>query len=583
MKKIFGIILLIALGLSALLLTIAFQAGWVKANPFKQQERLSAPTIVSYQGAIYEGNTTYDGIGYFKFAIIDLEGSTTYWSNDATSIAGSQPANPVSLQVSHGQFSVNLGDRALPNMSEPLEAGVFNDPNTLLRVWFSPDNMTFTLLIPDQVIASVPYALQAQNAELAETALMANEAVHAEYSTFADRLDGHDGTDFQLLVTGTCPVGQAVRAINLDGTVICYVSPTHSLSTLGAGHELVDAMVDVAIGSDGLGVIAYLNATNGNLNVFHCDDLNCKSGTNQVVDFTDDVGYFPSITIGTDGFPLISYFDFTNDDLKVAHCNNVDCSSRTLSIPDPTGLVGYDTSITIGGDGFGLISYYNATNGNLKVAHCSNTACTSFTITALDLTGDVGQSTSITTGSTGFGIISYYDTTNDNLKLAFCGNAACEYTSNMGTVASSAGYGGTSVALGVDGFPLILHKDTVNFDLWVAWCGDTLCTAPIKFKLDTINDHGYGGSISLAIGVDGLGVMSYYDGVWGDLIVAHCDNPRCSSVTKYALDMQGNVGEYTSIAIGSDGLPLIAYTDENEVLKVAHCSNEMCIPINWEP
>ena len=172
--------------------------------------------------------------------------------------------------------------------------------------------------------------------------------------------------------------GQTVGAVLADGTVICNFPPAHTLSTLGTGHELADAMVDIAIGSDGLGVIAYLNATSGDLNVFHCDDINCRSGTNQVVDSVNDVGYYPSIAIGTDGFPLISYFDNTNDDLKVVHCSNADCSSKTISIPDPTGNVGYDTSITIGGDGLGLISYYNLTNGNLKIAHCSNTECTSF-------------------------------------------------------------------------------------------------------------------------------------------------------------------------------------------------------------
>jgi hypothetical protein len=81
MKKNFGIILAIALGLSALLLLIAFQAGWVQAMPFKQ-ERAGAPTIVSYQGQIWDGDAPYNGTGYFKFAILDATGTTYYWSND---------------------------------------------------------------------------------------------------------------------------------------------------------------------------------------------------------------------------------------------------------------------------------------------------------------------------------------------------------------------------------------------------------------------------------------------------------------------------------------------------------------------
>ena len=587
MNKNFGTILAIALGLSSLLLTIAFQAGWVNAGPSAREANIPVPSFISYQGSIWDGGAPYEGTGYFKFAIVDAAGTTSYWSNDGTSISGAEPTTAVSLLVNNGIFNVYLGESLLPNMTQPLNFPIFNDPETFLRVWFSSNNSTWNLLTPDQAIASVPYAMKAHYATFADSATdatiagYASSAGYANDATNADKLDNHHAADFQTRVMGTCPPGQAIGGIAEDGTVICNFPPSHTLSVLGAGHDLVDAMVDIAIGSDGLGVIAYLNATSGNLNVFHCDNLYCVSGTNQVVDSTDDVGYYPSIAIGTDGFPLISYFDNTNADLKVVHCSNVDCSSKTISIPDPTGDVGYDTSITIGGDGRGLISYYNLTNQNLKVAHCENTTCTSFTITALDLTGDVGSGSSITTNTNGLGLISYYDATNDNVKLAYCANAACTSTSNMGTLTGPGGYGGTSIGIGSDGLPLIIFKDTVDYDLWIVHCADALCIGRTKYKLDSISDFGYGGSISLAIGRDGLGVMSYYDANNGDLKTTHCNNATCNNYLTFALDMQGNVGEYTSIAIGRDGMPIIAYINADRVLKVAHCSNEFCIPINW--
>ena len=41
----------------------------------------------------------------------------------------------------------------------------------------------------------------------------------------------------------------------------------------------------------------------------------------------------------------------------------------------------------------------------------------------------------------------------------------------------------------------------------------------------------------------------------------------------------GLVGQYSSITIGADGLPLISYFDEtNGNLKVVHCSNSFCQP-----
>ena len=46
------------------------------------------PGMVSYQGVVYENGSPFSGAGYFKFAIVDGTGTTTYWSNDGTSSGG---------------------------------------------------------------------------------------------------------------------------------------------------------------------------------------------------------------------------------------------------------------------------------------------------------------------------------------------------------------------------------------------------------------------------------------------------------------------------------------------------------------
>ena len=52
---------------------------------------------------------------------------------------------------------------------------------------------------------------------------------------------------------------------------------------------------------------------------------------------------------------------------------------------------------------------------------------------------------------------------------------------------------------------------------------------------------------------------------------------NCTSATTTTLDSTGNVGEDTSITIGTNGLGLISYFDTtNDDLKVAHCSNVNC-------
>jgi fructose-specific phosphotransferase system component IIB len=84
-----------------------------------------------------------------------------------------------------------------------------------------------------------------------------------------------------------------------------------------------------------------------------------------------------------------------------------------------------------------------------------------------------------------------------------------------------------------------------------------------------------GGSSSIAIGVDGNPVIAYTDATrdaWeldgcedpacgGDLALYVCDDPACSSGTNVTLETTGDVGWDTSIAIGVDGNPVISHYD----------------------
>jgi len=83
---------------------------------------------------------------------------------------------------------------------------------------------------------------------------------------------------------------------------------------------------------------------------------------------------------------------------------------------------------------------------------------------------------------------------------------------------------------------------------------------------------------SITIGTDGLPVISYRDGTNEDLKVAHCGNASCSSGNTFTtVDNAAGVGSDTSIAIGTDGFPVISYHDTtNGDLKVAHCENASC-------
>jgi hypothetical protein len=103
-------------------------------------------------------------------------------------------------------------------------------------------------------------------------------------------------------------------------------------------------------------------------------------------------------------------------------------------------------------------------------------------------------------------------------------------------------------------------------------------TANTTTTVDSASYVGY--YTSLTIGSDGLPVVSYSDGTYGDLKVLHCGNTACTSDNiSTTVDSAGRVGYYTSLTIGADELPVVSYYDAtNGDLKVLHCANAFCTP-----
>ena len=126
--------------------------------------RAQVPQLINYQGRVAVGAVNFDGSGAFKFALVNAAGTTTFWSNDGTSAAGSQPAAAVSLTVVKGLYSVLLGDTALANMTA-IPNSVFANADVRLRVWFNDGTNGSQLLTPDQRIAAVGYAVMAANVQ----------------------------------------------------------------------------------------------------------------------------------------------------------------------------------------------------------------------------------------------------------------------------------------------------------------------------------------------------------------------------------------------------------------------------------
>src|SRR5262245_47126274 len=131
----------------------------------------------------------------------------------------------------------------------------------------------------------------------------------------------------------------------------------------------------------------------------------------------------------------------------------------------------------------------------------------------------------------------------------------------------------SSVAIGIDGLPLISYLDQDHQRLKVAHCSDVACTSA------TLSDlTGATGGTAIAIGGDGLGLIAYVSG--GGMGVAHFANLACTSATVTGILGDGQSGvSGVALVVGTDGLGLLVTSFRpnprfgGPVLYAQHCQN----------
>ena len=323
----------------------------------------------------------------------------------------------------------------------------------------------------------------------------------------------------------------------------------------------------IAIGDDGLPVIAYY--ANADLYITHCETLSCGSFTTTMLDTVSPA--WISIAIGTDPSdknPIVSYYDTGLGNLNVVHCTNTACTTfDTPKMLDEPNTVGEYSSIAIGTDNNPIISYFEGSPGfNLRTLHCTTPSCSGFSAPSIiDTTGVVGTWTSIAVPADGMPVISYRDDTLGGLKVIKCANTACTFASSTEKVDADSKAGRyTSIAIGNDGLPVMSYFFLSSNDLKLLHCKNADCTmrdAPV-----VLDKRAFAGEWNdIAIGKDTCPIVSYYDGSNGNLRVVHCTSVDCQTfdgiIEVDGTRGQWTVGQYSSIAVPDDGIPIISYYD----------------------
>lgn len=388
---------------------------------------------------------------------------------------------------------------------------------------------------------------------------------------------------------GCNSVDDIVDPIFADG----FESAENTVTVVDDPANDVGKFTSIAIASDGFPVISYRDDTDGALKVAKCHDLACAGGNETITVVDDPAGNvtYTSVSIGPDDLPIVAYNSGTL--LVAVKCDDEACAGggETFTTVDFSDIgLGFYLSMVHGADGFPVMSYYDDDADQLRVAKCNDIACAGEdeTITIVDSATFSGSYTSIAIGNDDFPVISYHDLSGD-LKVAKCNDPACageDETISVVDAPEGENVGEhTSIAVGQDGFPVISYYNQTNGELTVAKCNDMACSGgdeTISVVDGSVNTAGL--YTSIAIADDGLPVISYYAQTLftdGFLRIAKCNDPACTggdeTITTADDPTNGVVGTHTSIAIGSDGLPVVSYADSLAgKLKVLHCGTPDC-------
>jgi hypothetical protein len=260
-------------------------------------------------------------------------------------------------------------------------------------------------------------------------------------------------------------------------------------------------------------------------------------------------------------------------------CKNLPPTYNTI---DSAPVTGEFVAMTSSATAFPIMTYYDRTNGVLKVVKCSDLGCSGAVApVTIDSTADVGQHTAIALTSAGKPVISYYDVTNSSLKVATCSTDTCLGATVTRSTLDSVGDVGqfTSIAMPADGLPVISYYDATNTSLKIAKCSDSLCTAvPTITTVDILGDVGRYSSI--AVPADGLPVVTYLDNTSTATIIKliKCGTPSCSSGNTIVSFSGGDTFQKKApIALGANGFPVtLSLGASSGSLRILFCGNATC-------
>ncbi len=478
--------------------------------------------------------------------------------------------------IAAAHFAPGAVNAALGTITSPQIA-----PGSIQSIHLATQSVTSADLAPGSIGSSAIAAGAIGSSQLAPGAIGAAQLAAGAVEA------AHLGPDvLPSLIVGTCAPGRYLRGLEPNGAVRCepFFVPART-NVIGQPGDVwvYDTM---AVGEDNRPVMAAFDINQNRLRFFRCHDASCAAGYSTAL--PDEpltlTGLYPSIAIGVDGHPIIAQSDpnLGVNTLRVTWCGDPACSSGNISTiaDEPGNLGGFKASIALGADGLAVIAHSGSSG--LRVTKCGNTACSSGNVTTAVTGPGEGVEPSLAVGADGRPVISHAAAAGINtiLKMTRCGNPDCSSGNATVTVhdASPFNVGAEStIAIGADGLPVISYREITRGRLWVAKCGDASCSAgnttTMVPGLPRMGEYS-----ALAIAHDGLPLVVMSDRDRGVLYVVKCGDDACATgnVVTAVDEGGGPIGIWVSMAVGPDGLPVIAHGDNSGLLRITKCGTSSC-------
>jgi hypothetical protein len=307
---------------------------------------------------------------------------------------------------------------------------------------------------------------------------------------------------------------------------------------------------------------------------FHNGELICDDVVTPVPFAASDMA------LGSDGNPI--FVGTGGGGVTVTQCGNPACSAGNTAVTLSTTASA--ARIAIGLDGLPVVAMVSA--GTMTVTRCLDLGCTSGIESPV---GTSGLHFALVIGSDGLPLLA--STSPGLVRVIHCGDAACTAGNTAVDVPLQHATGiALEVTVAPNGDPIIAFRYQLPFPevedgVRLHFCADLTCSTgstsgPVLLNTASQNNRFCCG-LSLAIGSDGLPIVASHRMLWG-LWVAHCDDAACSSSSSSSKNDDHWVpGAGVDLLIGAHGVPVMSHFSVMDLtLRVTECRDVACTGFN---